>query len=237
MSAASARTGTDKTRVATSGGGPFLTDAYLLLYNGACAVGWNLTLYKIGGAILEGGDVRDAVQATHDYVAALQLVSTLELVHAFVGLVKSNPMNVFMQVLGRDLALFSVVTAFPPVRDSPWVLLMFTAWATSEVIRYPFYALNIAGMCPPVLQWLRYSSFVLLYPLGFAGELGTWIVGLPHIKAVGLPGVPGLPEGSSIYVLYAYIVFAFAIGAPKLYMHMLRQRKKQLQGGGKVKAS
>lgn len=40
------------------------------------------------------------------------------------------------KVLGRDLALFSVVTAFPPVRDSPWVLLMFTAWATSEVIRY-----------------------------------------------------------------------------------------------------
>lgn len=49
--------------------------------------------------------------------------------------------------------------------------------------------------------------------------------------------MPGLPEGSSIYVLYAYIVFAFAIGAPKLYMHMFRQRKKQLQGGGKVKAS
>ncbi|CAN0436188.1 unnamed protein product, partial [Hapterophycus canaliculatus] len=86
------------------------------------------------------------------------------------------------QVFGRDLALFAVVTAFPPVRDSVWVLVMFSAWATSEVIRYPFYALSIAGMCPPALQWLRYTAFIVLYPLGFAGELGTWIVGLPHIK-------------------------------------------------------
>lgn len=65
-----------------------LTDAYLLLYNTACAVGWNLTMYKIGTALLEGGGVRDAVGATHDLVVALQLLSTLELVHAFVGLVR-----------------------------------------------------------------------------------------------------------------------------------------------------
>eukprot|EP00752_Nemacystus_decipiens_P002563 g2403.t1 len=215
-------------------------DVYLLLYNTACAVGWNLTLYKIGTALLEGGGVADAVNATHDLVVALQLLSTLELVHAFVGLVRSNPMNIFMQVGGRDLALFSVVTAFPPARGSPWVLVMFLAWATSEVIRYPFYALSIAGMCPPFLHWLRYTAFIVLYPLGFAGELGTWIVGLPHIKAVGLPGVPGLPEGSTIYALYAYIVLAFVVGAPKLYMHMIRQRGKQLggaAGGGKAKAS
>ena len=61
-------------------------------------------------------------------------------------------------------------------------------------------------------------------------------------QAVGLPAVPGLPEGSTIYALHAYIVLAFAAGAPKLYMHMIRQRSKQLRGktaagGGKVKAS
>lgn len=39
------------------------------------------------------------------------------------------------KVLGRDLALFAVVAAFPPTRTSLWVLVMFSAWATSEVIR------------------------------------------------------------------------------------------------------
>lgn len=45
-----------------------------------------------------------------------------------------------------------------------------------------------------------------------------------------------------MYALYAYIVVAFLLGAPKLYMHMIRQRGKQLggtaaSGGGKAKAS
>lgn len=48
----------------------------------------------------------------------------------------SDRLVTHQQVLGRDLALFSVVYAFPGTRSSPWVLLMFTAWATSEVIRY-----------------------------------------------------------------------------------------------------
>lgn len=66
---------------------------------------------------------------------------------------------------------------------------------------------------------------------------------LPQRKqAVGLPGLLGLPEGSTIYALYAYIVLAFVVGAPKLYMHMIHQRGKQLGEAaaavnGKVKAS
>ena len=59
-------------------------------------------------------------------------------------------------------------------------------------------------------------------------------------QAVGLPDIPGLPEASTFYILCAYIVFAFTVGAPKLYVHMIRQREKQLRGGGgggKVKAS
>lgn len=64
------------------------------------------------------------------------------------------------------------------------------------------------------------------------------LVVLLFAQAVGLPDIPCLPKGSTMYILYAYIVFAFAIGAPKLYLHMIQQRKKQLQaGGGKVKAS
>ncbi|CAN0283721.1 unnamed protein product, partial [Hapterophycus canaliculatus] len=65
-----------------------LSDAYLLIYNTACAVGWNLTLYKVGNALMAGGGVREVVEATHDTVVALQLVSTLEFVHACVGLVR-----------------------------------------------------------------------------------------------------------------------------------------------------
>lgn len=90
MSSAPAKSGSNTAKtVATAeqGSSPSLADAYLLLYNSACAAGWNLTLYKIGTALIEGGGVRDAVEATHDIVVVLQLVSTLEFVHACAGLV------------------------------------------------------------------------------------------------------------------------------------------------------
>lgn len=91
MSGAAAKSGSNAAKTSTTEQvSPSLADAYLLLYNLACAAGWNLTLYKIGTALLEGGGVRDAVEATHDVVVALQLVSTLEFVHASAGLVSRN---------------------------------------------------------------------------------------------------------------------------------------------------
>lgn len=62
-------------------------EAYLLLYNSACAVGWNFAMFKISGAFMEGGGIRQAVEASHDVIVVLQLLSTLEFVHACIGLV------------------------------------------------------------------------------------------------------------------------------------------------------
>lgn len=60
---------------------------YLLVYNLGCALGWNLALQQIGGAFIEGGGVREAVEAAHNLIVVLQLLSTLEFVHGLVGLV------------------------------------------------------------------------------------------------------------------------------------------------------
>lgn len=65
------------------------TEAYLLIYNSVCASGWYYALFKICGGLLEGGGVRDAVEASHDVVVFLQLLSTLEIVHGCVGLVSN----------------------------------------------------------------------------------------------------------------------------------------------------
>ena len=38
-------------------------------------------------------------------------------------------------------------------------------------------------MQPYVLLWLRYTAFILLYPLGVASELAMVALAMPHIKA------------------------------------------------------
>lgn len=80
--------GTGKNKqVAPTGFSP--TDAYLLLYNLVCACGWYYAVFKICGGLAEGGGVRDAIEASHDVVVVLQLLSTLEFVHGCVGLVSN----------------------------------------------------------------------------------------------------------------------------------------------------
>ena len=56
-------------------------------------------------------------------------------------------------------------------------MLMAAAWALSEVVRYPHYlATTVASMrkggaeVPAWLEWLRYSVFIPLYPIGLAAE-------------------------------------------------------------------
>ncbi len=39
-----------------------------------------------------------------------------------------------------------------------------------ELCRYPFYTLNEFNASPKILQWLRYSAFLVLYPCGLVSE-------------------------------------------------------------------
>lgn len=61
--------------------------AYLLIYNLGCAMGWNLVMFETGNAFLDNGGVKEATEATHDKIVVLQLISTLEILHSFIGLV------------------------------------------------------------------------------------------------------------------------------------------------------
>lgn len=47
---------------------------------------------------------------------------------------------------------------------------MVLAWSLTEIIRYSFYASNLAGYEPKFLLWLRYTTFYILYPLGAGSE-------------------------------------------------------------------
>ncbi len=40
------------------------------------------------------------------------------------------------------------------------------AWSITEMIRYSFYAGGLLHMTPGVLTWLRYTLFIILYPIG-----------------------------------------------------------------------
>lgn len=50
-------------------------------------------------------------------------------------------------------------------------------WALAELCRVPYYMAGLLGQDASALAWLRYSAFLVLYPVGFVAELGVdWVV-------------------------------------------------------------
>ncbi|KAE8706310.1 Very-long-chain (3R)-3-hydroxyacyl-CoA dehydratase PASTICCINO 2 [Hibiscus syriacus] len=54
----------------------------------------------------------------------------------------------------------------------------------ANIIRYSFFGLKEAfGSAPSWHLWLRYSTFLVLYPTGISSEVGLIYFALPYIKA------------------------------------------------------
>ena len=161
-------------------------DAYLIFYNLACILGW---LYI--DCIVFSHFADPAARFNHAALWAavslpLKVVQTsalLEVLHALLGWVRSNAATAFLQVVARGIVLWAMMHPFPSAQGSWACALCVAAWAAVEVPRYLFYTCELVrgkGGSPYWLQWLRYSLFIPLYPLGIAGELGCLLHALPY---------------------------------------------------------
>jgi very-long-chain (3R)-3-hydroxyacyl-CoA dehydratase len=79
-----------------------------------------------------------------------------------------------MQVASRLLLVWGVVDVFPELAVSPVYSSMLVAWSVTEVIRYSYFTLSLSGLLPGFLNWLRYNTFFVLYPLGISSE--CWLI-------------------------------------------------------------
>ena len=77
-----------------------------------------------------------------------------------------------MQVSSRLLLVWGVVDNYPTATSSsPFYSSMLLAWSTTEIIRYTYFMLNLVGIVPGLLTWLRYNTFYVLYPVGITSEM------------------------------------------------------------------
>jgi hypothetical protein len=90
-----------------------------------------------------------------------------------------------MQVLSRFLLVWGVVFPFPWLAQSPVYSSMLLAWSITEVIRYSYFALNLSGLQPKALVWLRYNTFFVLYPIGILSECTLVYMAAEPLKMFG----------------------------------------------------
>lgn len=181
----------------------------------------------------------------------VQSAAVMEVLHAALGLVRSPVMITATQVASRLWILWGIVDAAPASTTTQALTLLhlpaplpslslslvtlFTAWCASEIIRYGFFALKEAGLQPYGMLWLRYTGFIVLYPLGVSSELAMVWLAMPELRRSGTWSV-ALPNawnfGFSYWLACWVAVAAYLPGFPQLYGYMLAQRRKLLGSSG-----
>ncbi|CEO97754.1 very-long-chain (3R)-3-hydroxyacyl-CoA dehydratase [Plasmodiophora brassicae] len=204
---------------------------YLLAFNVASSALWGVVLALAIQHVWLSATATGLYAAVQPWIRVSQGLAILEVVHAWVGLVRSPVMTVALQVASRLFILFTVVEQVPAIQDDWYVAMLVGAWACVEIPRYAYYALNLFDAVPYPLLWLRYSLFIVLYPIGISAELLCAYHAIPHFAATKQWSVlmPNMVNFELKFdVLIKMLMLVYVPGSPFLYLHMVHQRKKYL---------
>ena len=206
---------------------------YLVLYNSLQFLGWSTLLLQIILHFQNGGTVANLYSSVHLTLQIFQTGAVLEILHAATGLVRSSVQVTFQQVFSRVYITWAILYLLPPARLSVGVLMLLFAWTITEMIRYSMYAIQLVATPPYFLTWLRYTFFIIAYPVGVSGELLCSFAGLQHAAKTGLFSytLPNMINATfSFPLVIGCIMLLYIPLFPPMYLHMFSQRKKVLGG-------
>lgn len=174
----------------------------LAVYNCICFAIWSHILFRTMDHIwlYQSGPqpFSNLFAAISPLFEIVQCAAFIEVLFAILGWVPSSPMACFVQCFARCLVLFSSMTSrtavaqnsfiYPGVIDISHGIVIMFAWSTAEVVRYAFYALQIISpQGPPAgLIWLRYTWFIVAYPLGATNEMAILWKAIPSLQETKL---------------------------------------------------
>ncbi|CAN6449483.1 unnamed protein product [Victoria cruziana] len=204
---------------------------YLSLYNWAVFAGWLQVLYLAVTTLIESGHT-EVYAAVEKPLHLAQTAAVLEIIHGLVGLVRSPVSATLPQIGSRLYVTWGILWSFPETRTHVLVSSLVISWSITEIIRYSFFGMKEAfGSAPSGLLWLRYSTFLVLYPTGITSEVGLIYIALPFIKASDkyCLRMPNKWNFSFDYFYASLLALAIYVpGSPHMYTYMLGQRKKAL---------
>ncbi|GAA5989958.1 hypothetical protein JCM10908_002396 [Rhodotorula pacifica] len=128
------------------------------------------------------------------------------------------------QVASRLALVWGVCEIFPEVPHSPFYVTMVTAWSLAEIIRYAHYVTGLQGFKIKPLEWIRYTAFYILYPLGAGSEaILMFLAGRVAKEDYGFFAQLAINSLVSAWPVALFLLMS--------YMH--GQRRKYLGGGAR----
>ncbi|KAJ5748713.1 uncharacterized protein N7511_010409, partial [Penicillium nucicola] len=194
------------------------SQVYLLGFNTICAGLWLYVLLGTAATLIFSDDISAVYTSLEPWTRYAQTLAVAEILHAATGLIRSPVFTTFTQVFARSVQVWGVNYAFPD-QTAPSIAYpaMILAWAAADAIRYSYFAVVLAGYpAPRALKWLRYSLFIILYPIGISSE---WWLMLQATRNT---------ENMPLAALYAFFLGLYLPGSVMMYSYMLKQRTKVL---------
>jgi len=172
-------------------------------------------------------------------------------VHASLHGLTADGQSVLMLDLAQGLAIFEVLNAVLGLAGANWLLtamqvgsrllivvllnwipmelllekgflsgfaVVSIAWSVTEIVRALFYLTELQSKPSRPITFARYTFFIFLYPIGVAGEflvMHTFISWRNY-------------QLDLINLALGIVAASYFVFFPKLYGHMLKQRKKKL---------
>ena len=153
----------------------------------------------------------------HKFLVKTQIFNAIvEIANTSLGLIRSPIATVLLQYTAR-LVITLGVSYFVPLSPGNFLFrsygVMTLAWSLSEIIRCVFYVTKLqnSNKIPYYLKWLRYSSFIVLYPVGLMTELSVVYETLKVTRS-----------GYRFFLLF--VLTAYIPGFLILYVYMFKQR-------------
>ncbi|CAH1432410.1 unnamed protein product [Lactuca virosa] len=206
-----------------------LSNLYLFIYNSVQALGWAIALFRIVIDFVSTKSINGAYASAGDLICLLQTLGFIEVLHGALGIVPSGFLFPLMQWGGRTHFVIAIVHRLLEVQKSPAVFITFVAWCCMEIIRYPFYALNCLGNCPSFLTYLRYTAFIVIYPIGVLGEMWIMYQSLPVIMEKNLFANYFSALPFTYYTFVKVVLICYPFLWLQLYLYLFKQRRSKLR--------
>ncbi|OPJ70342.1 very-long-chain (3R)-3-hydroxyacyl-CoA dehydratase 3 isoform X1 [Patagioenas fasciata] len=210
-----------------------LKKGYLIMYNLVQFLGfsWIFVNMTVRLFILGKDSFYDTFHTISDMMYFCQTLALMEIMNSLIGLVRSPLIPAVLQIFGRNFILFVVLGSLEEMQSKPVVFFLFYFWSIIELFRYPYYMLSCIGIEWKPLTWLRYTTWIPLYPLGGLAEAVCIVQSIPIFSETGKFSL-GLPNPLNVTIQFSFLLqlylIALFLGVFVNFRHLYKQRKHHL---------
>lgn len=131
------------------------TKIYLTIYNVLQAIGWSILLIYTLAELLQNAKFSVIYKNTIGLLAALQTISSLEIVHSALGIVKSQVSSNIIQIFSRLFVIW-IACIYANQTGNVAYVVMLLSWCVADITRYVYYVFNVFfERVPKWLEWGR----------------------------------------------------------------------------------